>query len=138
VPIDADVGSTLEAVVTATGNGGSTSVTSAATAVVAQVVVAPAAPVNSVLPVIAGNLTVGSTLTVDTGTWSDPQAAITIAWQRCNADGTACTVIANATGSSYLVTDASSGSTLEAVVTATNGAGSTSATSSPTAVVPPQ
>ena len=138
VPIDADVGSTLEAVVTATDNGGSTSVTSAATAVVAQVVVAPAPPVNSVLPVIAGNLTVGSTLTVDTGTWNDPQAVITVAWQRCNADGTACSVIANATGSSYLVTDASSGSTLEAVVTATNAAGSSSATSSPTAVVPPQ
>jgi hypothetical protein len=135
VVTDADLGSTLDAVVTATDAGGSASATSAATALIAQAVAAPAPPANSVLPTVAGTATGGSTLTVDTGTWSDPQAAIGVAWQRCAADGTACSAIADATGSSYVLTDGDAGSTLEAVVTATNAGGSSSAASSPSPVV---
>ena len=123
---DGDAGSTIQAVVTATNVGGSSSATSAATPVISRPTPPPVPPVNSVPPAIAGDATVGSTLTLDTGTWSDPQASITVVWQRCAADGTACTPIADATGRSYAPIDADVGSTLEAVVTATDSGGSTS------------
>lgn len=41
----------------------------------------PAAPVNTVLPVITGTLTVGSTLTTSTGTWTGtPAPTYTYQW----------------------------------------------------------
>jgi hypothetical protein len=133
---DSDVGSVLEAVVTATNAGGSTSATSAATAVVVQAAPAtPVPPANSTVPAVTGDAVVGSTLSVDTGTWSDPQAVLGVVWQRCAADGTACSAIADATGTTYTLTDGDAGSVLEAVVTATNAGGSSSAVSSPSPVV---
>jgi hypothetical protein len=131
-----DVGSVIEAVVTATNAGGSASATSSATAAVVQAAPAtPVPPANSTVPALTGDALVRSTLSVDTGTWSDPQAALGVAWQRCAADGTACATIAGATGTSYTLTDDDAGSVLEAVVTATNDGGSSSAVSSPSAVV---
>jgi hypothetical protein len=133
---DADAGSVVEAVVTATNAGGSSSATSAATAAIAQVTAAaPIPPVNSTVPALTGDAIVGSTLSADTGAWSDPQAVLDVAWQLCAADGTACAAISGATGTSYTLTDGDAGSVLEAVVTATNAAGSASAVSSPSAVV---
>jgi dihydrodipicolinate synthase/N-acetylneuraminate lyase len=132
---DSDAGSVLEAVVTATNDGGSSSATSAATAVIGRPAAVPVAPASSTPPVISGDAVVGSTLTLDTGAWSDAQAAIAIVWQRCAADGTTCSPIADATGTTYALTDADAGSVVEAVVTATNAGGSGSATSAVTAVV---
>ena len=132
-----DVGSTINAVVTATNGGGSASATSANTAPVAAAPAppAPAAPTNATPPTISGDTTVGATLTVDTGAWSDPQATLTVAWQRCAADGSACTVIDGAAGTTYVLTAADIGSTIEAVVTATNAGGSATATSAATAAI---
>jgi hypothetical protein len=132
-----DAGSTITAVVTASNAGGSAGAASAATATVAEAHAppAPAAPANATPPTVVGDAIVGSTLTVDTGTWTDPQAAITISWQRCAADGTNCLTIDGATATTYTLTAADAGSTIEAVVTATNAGGSTAAASAATAPV---
>ena len=92
-------------------------------------------PVNTVLPTISGTAQVGQTLTASAGTWTGTQP-ITYAyqWRRCNTSGASCADIA-ATGSSYAATSADVGSTLRVVVTATNSAGTATATSDPTAVV---
>lgn len=141
---DADVGDTIEIVVTAAGPTGTASATSAATATVVAPPPppppAPPAPGIVTPPAIAGDATVGSTLTADPGTWSDPAAALGLQWERCDATATTCTPIDGATGSTYTVTADDLGSTLELAVTATNAGGSGGATSAPTAVVaaPPE
>jgi hypothetical protein len=56
-------------------------------------------------------------------------------WRRCDASGGACADIGGATASSYAVVSGDVGSTLRAVVTASNGGGSASETSAQTAVV---
>lgn len=56
------------------------------------------------------------------------------AWERC-ASGGSCTAIAGATTSSYVATTGDVGSTIVAAVTATNSAGSATASSAPTAAV---
>ena len=123
-----DLGSTLRVTVAAANAAGAGTASSTVT-----VAVTLGAPASSTPPAISGDTTVGSTLTLDTGTWSDPQATITITWQRCTADGTACTTIDDATTTSYTLTGNDAGSTIEAVVTATNTGGSTTATSAGTA-----
>ncbi|HVU76647.1 MAG TPA: hypothetical protein VHC67_03625 [Gaiellaceae bacterium] len=142
---DADVGSTIEIVVTAVGPTGTGSTTSAATAAVGPTPPPPPpppppAPGIVTPPAIAGDATVGSTLTADPGTWSDPAAALGLQWERCDATATTCTPIDGATGSTYTVATEDLGSTLELAVTATNAGGSGGATSAPTAVVaaPPE
>ena len=52
-------------------------------------------------------------------------------WQRCDADGTACTDIPGATSLTYVVTPQDAGKTLRAVFTATNAAGTTTLTTTP-------
>jgi hypothetical protein len=86
-------------------------------------------------PAIQGDAVVGSTLTADPGTWSDPAATLTLAWVRCDATATTCAPIDGATGTTYTVTQDDLGSTLELAVTATNAGGSGSAASAPTAAV---
>src|SRR5437762_6317567 len=56
-------------------------------------------------------------------------------WQRCESGGAACGAIVGATGSSYLVAGGDAGMTLRVAVTASNSAGSATATSAATAVV---
>jgi hypothetical protein len=130
---DADTGSTIALVVTATGAGGFTSATSATTAVVAAAAPVPAAPTNATPPTVSGDATVGGTLSTSPGEWSDPAAQISYAWQRCDADGT-CSPIAGATGSSYATTSEDAGFSISVVVTATNAGGAGSATSQPVTI----
>jgi hypothetical protein len=59
----------------------------------------------------------------------------TYQWQRCNSVGSICSAISGATSSSYVPATADVGSTLRASVTASNSAGTASASSNPTAVV---
>jgi hypothetical protein len=130
----ADVGFTLRAVVTATNTAGSSSATSAPTGVIAA---APGgAPANTALPTISGTAREEQTLTAGTGTWSGA-APFTFAyqWQRCDAGGNACSNIPLALASSYALAAVDIGTTLRVAVTATNGSGSTTATSNPSAVV---
>ncbi len=129
--VPADIGSTLEVAVTASNAGGSASSTSSPSAVVVAV-----PPSNTVLPSISGVLQTGATLTAANGTWTGT-APISFAyqWQSCDAGGGSCSPIGGATAASYTLVGADSGATLRVVVTATNSAASTPATSAQTAVV---
>lgn len=120
-----DVGTVITLTVTATNLGGSTEATSLPTSSVTE-----DAPVNTVLPVISGIVRVGETLNATTGSWtsiSDPSYAFQ--WKRngTNIDG--------ATSQSYELVQDDYLSEITITVTATNGGGSTPATSNPTAAV---
>ena len=100
------------------------------------VVSSAAAPKNTAPPSVSGSVQVGSTLTAAKGTWSGYVTAYTYAWKRCDTHGNSCATISGATSATYKLTQADAGTTLRAAVTATNAAGSTTATSVPTAAVP--
>lgn len=95
-----------------------------------------AAPQNTSLPSISGAARDGSTLNSSKGGWANSPTSYTYAWQRCDSSGGACQPIATGgTGTRYTVTSADVGSRLKVAVTATNAAGSGTATSRPTDVV---
>jgi hypothetical protein len=118
----AEAHATISVQVTASdGNGGSTAATSAGTAVT------NAAPVNTVLPVISGSATVGSTLTTTNGTWSDADndsLSYSYQWRANGID------IAGATNSSFTLTVAEGGASLSVTVTADDGFGGSGSASS--------
>ena len=83
----------------------------------------PAAPANTVPPTVSGTATVGSTWTVDVGTWTGtPTPTIAIYWLRCNQPlttgyttvPTGCAVISGANATTYVVTPADTGKYLTA------------------------
>ena len=128
----ADVGSTVRVVVTASNAGGSATVPSAATAVVAG----PLPPANMSAPTISGTAQEGQMLSADPGSWSGT-APIGYAyqWRRCDAGGGSCVDIIPAAAQTYTLTAADLGSTIRVVVTASNSVGSSTAASAQTAVV---
>jgi hypothetical protein len=100
----------------------------------------PVAPANATLvssaqPSISGDPRVGQTLTAGTGAWTEVPTAFGYAWQRCSGDGRACSAIAGATTSTYLLTSADAGRRLVVVVTATARTLSQSAYSTASAIV---
>lgn len=128
-----DIGATIRVNVTATNITGTTPATSAQTA---TVVAAP--PANTALPTISGTVSVGSTLTATNGSWTGSTPInYTYQWRRCDNTGASCADIAGATGSTYVLAGADAAGTVRIKVTATNTAGTTSATSNQTAVIPP-
>ena len=124
----ADVGDTIDVVVTASNAGGSGSATSAQTATVT----APPAPSNTGLPVVSGTAQQGDTLTTSNGSWSGSPTSYGYQWQRCSSS---CSNISGATSSSYTLASADVGDTVRSVVTATNTGGSTPADSAQTGTV---
>ena len=93
-------------------------------------------PASTAPPAISGTAQQGQTLAGSTGAWTSGPTAFGYQWRDCNASGGACTAIAGATGSSYLVQAADVGHTVEVAVTASNASGSSPpALSPPTAVV---
>jgi len=93
-------------------------------------------PQNVTLPTVEGTPRVGQTLTANTGTWGGSEPLdFTYQWLRCSTTAASCVPIIAATGSTYTLAPADFGSTIGVVVTATNPAGTASATSAPTARV---
>jgi hypothetical protein len=87
------------------------------------------APTNSVAPVASGTPTVGQTLSVTNGTWTNSPSSYTYQWQRDNTGGGVYSNIAAATASTYLLVSGDTSCNVRCVVTATNAGGSTAANS---------
>ena len=95
-----------------------------------------APPQNAAPPTIGGDPIVGRTLMAGTGSWSGaPPPTYSYQWRRCDSGGGNCVSIIPATGSTYTLVTGDQGSTIRVAVTATNTAGSATATSAATAVV---
>src|SRR4051794_8299725 len=98
----------------------------------------PSPPSNTSPPAISGTPRQGDTLTASNGNWSGTAPmSFAYQWQRCT---TGCTDISGATSSTYTVQASDVGDTINVVVTATNSAGSASATSAavgPATAAPP-
>ena len=117
-------------VVTATNPGDSATLASAPSAATL-----PAPPVNTTPPPApTGTGVDGGTLTAAPGTWTgDGTITYTYQWQRCDADGTDCADIDDATDETYSPVPADVGHAVVVEVTATNAGGSTTEASAPTA-----
>jgi hypothetical protein len=124
------VGTVLRARILATNAAGKTSAFSNVTAIV---VAKLASPLNTIRPTISGLASVGNRLSASSGTWTGA-TSFSYQWARCNANGSACSSISGATGTSYGVGTADRGMAIRVTVTATNAAGSTNSTSTSTAI----
>jgi putative Ig domain-containing protein/cellulase (glycosyl hydrolase family 5) len=128
-----DVNRRLRVDVTGTNSVGSRKVTSAATAIIT---VAPIAPVATSPPAISGSAQQGQTLSASTGSWNGtPTINYGYQWRRCDGSGGNCASISGATSQTYTAITGDVSDTLRVDVTGTNGAGSNTATSAPTAIV---
>lgn len=96
---------------------------------------APAAPTNSTPPAVTGQTAQDQTLTTSNGSWTGSPTSYTYQWKDCDATGSNCTNISGATSSAYTLQASDVGHTIRSVLTATNSAGSTTASSAATATV---
>jgi hypothetical protein len=130
-PVSADVGKTIDVVVTVSNGLGATSATSAQT-----VPVRIAIPQNTEAPAVTGDAVDYGTLTSTTGTWTSAGPVVYARqWRRCDASGDGCSDIGGATGETYRLTRFDIGYTVRVAVTATNDGGSATATSAAGALV---
>ena len=128
---EADVASTLRVLVTATGESGSTTAPSAATAAIS-----PTTLVKVVAPSVTGTYEVGRALSADRGVWTGEGAlTYTYQWERCNEKGESCGPISSATEPSYIAASTDVGKTLRVVVTVEGTAGKESVDSAVTPVI---
>ena len=132
-----DAGRRIRVVVTATNSLGSASATSAATSTVTKL-----APANATLPTFASQISgagakEGVMQQAAAGTWTGTAPlTYTYRWQRCDAAGASCADMATGgTSSTYWPAPADVGSTLRVNVTASNSAGSATASSAASAVI---
>jgi hypothetical protein len=87
-------------------------------------------PVNAVLPTISGTTRVRRKLTAGTGTWTGAQPiTFKYRWKNCSSTGKSCKSIPRATKASFTPSAKYIDRRLRVDVTATNSAGTTSATS---------
>jgi RHS repeat-associated protein len=86
-------------------------------------------------PGLSGSPVVGVRMGVSTGKWSGSPVAYAYRWEDCNSAGGECSTIAGADNANYMPTSGDVGHSLVAQVIATNGSGSTVASSSPSAEV---
>jgi Fibronectin type III domain/Calcineurin-like phosphoesterase len=127
-----DMGTTLRVVVTGSNSYGSASATSDPTPVVVDSI----SPSNTSPPTIFGTTQVGQTLAADPGQWSGSQPiSFAYQWRSCDQTGANCTDILGATSQTYTLTLLDVGTTVRVAVTASNSAGSSTATSAQTAIV---
>jgi hypothetical protein len=133
---DADVGSLMSVVVTAsnsapptTGNPNPVSLGSFPT----NTVVTPA---NTTAPTISGTPQAGDTLTESHGSWLPSSSTLAYRWESCDTSGAGCSPIPGATAQMYKLTSAEVGHTVVVQETASqNGTSSGPAASLPTGIV---
>lgn len=115
-----DIGHTLRLRVEASNDIGTITADSAPTATIAPAPPAPSAP-----PSVRGNLAEGEALTADLGDWTGtaPITTTFLTWLRCDADGTACAPIADATSTAYVAVPEDVDHLLRIRVRASNVAG---------------
>jgi len=130
---NADVGRTLRVAVSASSSAGAGSATSAPTAPIAGI-----KPANTTLPVVSGSAVAGGLLTASAGVWEGSTPfSYAYVWEACGSRGQGCKAISGANGASYRVLGSQIGMKLQVLVTASNAAGSKSASSTETAEVGP-
>ena len=105
------------------------------TAVVVPVLPPLLPPVDVASPTVSGTTQQGQTLSASTGSWLNNPTSYSYQWQDCDGSGSSCSNISSATQSTYTLASSDVGHTMRAVVTATNSAGSSSATSAQTTAV---
>ncbi|MFL5816753.1 MAG: hypothetical protein ACJ76L_04040 [Conexibacter sp.] len=93
------------------------------------------APINAGAPTLTGQASVGAQLNAGHGQWDGAPSGFDHRWLRCEADGTACTPVAGATGTAYTLTAADAYHRMATEVTAENGSGASTARSAPSAIV---
>src|SRR5690242_18692392 len=93
------------------------------------------APGNTAPPAITGTAQESHSLAASTGSWSNNPTSFAYQWRRCDSSGNACSDILGANSSAYTLQAADVGSTMRVIVSATNAAGTSAATSNHTAVV---
>ncbi len=126
----ADAGSTIVVVAEASNSAGSAQATSSPSAIVTG------PPAITSPPMLSGSATQGQTLSASPGSWSGyPAPTFAYQWQRCDQNGANCNPIAAANASTYTLEAADVGSTVAAIVQASNGVGSAQASSAVSAVV---
>ena len=109
-----DDGQTLRVIVTGgNGQGGFVSLQPSGT----TNPIIPAAALNLTAPTLKGKQYVGATLTGTVGTWKSPTTTWERHWERCEADGSACSAIFGETGPEYTLTAADFGQTVRLRVT---------------------
>jgi hypothetical protein len=96
----------------------------------------PSGPVNLSAPTISGTAQVGQPLSASRGSWTESATYYFYQWKRCDSTGANCAEIRGATAPTYAVGSSDLGASLRVAVTASNSAGSSTAESSATAVVP--
>ncbi len=127
-----DVGSRIRVAVTATNTAGVNKAFSALTAAV----VPADAPAIATRPSISGSAEEGGVLTVSHGSWAGAAPmSFAVEWWRCDSSGGICSTIPGATAETYSPVAADAAHSLRAWVTATNGAGTATALSTPSDVV---
>ena len=126
-----DVGHRVRTLVTAVNVDGAATAASQQTAVVSS----SSAPKNTARPTVSGLARVGEELTADAGTWTGAPDTFSCQWLRCDSAGATCVDVTGATGKTYGVRAGDVQHRLRVAVKATNGAGSTTATSELTAIV---
>ena len=117
--VAADTGKTVGLTVRVTD---STGTATAYASLVGPIAPRTSALVSAVRPSVTGTPAVGAALTVSAGTWTITPSSVSYAWQRCNANGRACTPIAGASTPTYAPNTTDVGHALVALVTATAGA----------------
>ncbi len=122
---------TIEVEVKATNSLGSASASSAPSGLIPALL-----PENLQLPSITGLLEDGGVLSVLNGAWGGTEPlGFAYKWLLCDAGGGECHEVEGALGSTFALVSSMIGDTVRVVVTATNPAGSTSATSEPTSLI---
>jgi hypothetical protein len=117
VPVAADVGHAVAALVTATASGK----TQAAFSVASDDVAAPPVLAATTAPAVTGSLKVGQQLAGATGQWTGTAPiAYAFQWYRCDAGGAHCSSVHGATKPTYRLVKADAGKTIGFTVTATD------------------